>query len=1205
MRNAIALAALVLIVVICAGSATAAAIDAYNEMSWLDGFTLVVLETNDIPSLHQARAVIQSHGGRVAIMSPPSLILGWIPQDRRAELIGQAGIKSIYDTEVLGGEVDAADFQTRAVINFFNAVKRGDIQRDYFEEAARTAAEPPKPMLHDTVVGPPMDQEGYLKNLEAAGLDLQKLKDQGLLVSHAPGQTMGNSDTMTGTISVTLFMVESNGTIDANLYTWTQDAMQQYVNKVNTGLAWWTSMANNYYDCWAAFMVHYYPGTDVRCQQGYEPVIHNGTGAAPNASTWVGLVMTNFGYSGTHFAKVEAFNTWQRSTYGTNWAYSAFVPYNPNGGAFLDGHTAWTWIVNGYGGPYMVALYKAGGWDPTQVFPHETGHIFNACDEYAESLCDCECTRALGTTSNENCVNCGGSTGCMMKANSFVLCSYTPMQVGWTGTGCAPTPLPAPVATSVSPPSDYQGVTTTITVTGSNFVYGAYVDMGSDVTLNSTTPINSTAFQANITISNTAALGLRNVVVYNRDLQSSTIVNGFEVKRSTKHYASPAGGNVFPYITPANAATALASAIAAAGSGDSVLVRSTTYTNVDLSLSQGVKMYGAWNASFTTRDLATGKTVLSLSGNIEVGPSAPGQTVIDGFELYGGTGTLQVSPYLGRYGGAIWASSSPLTVSNCLIRNSQAHDGSFGGGGGIYASGCTVAITGNEIRTCTAAQGGAMYLDACTGTVANNSIHDNSLLYSAQPANGGGLCVMNSSALAFSGNTINANVADPAMSGSMNGGGVFVKNTSGLSMNGDVVSNNSSGMSGYLGWGGGIHIEASGLTLTSVRIEGNQTKTIGGGLYGDAASSVAMNGGTVLTNSAMIGGGVYVTGPSSQFNHVLWTGNSGTACSISSATSGSFIGNTMNQNSGSSGAGLYVANASITVMNNIITASTGSGIKCGGSPIPSPTYCDVWNNTTNYDGCAPGTGSISLDPRFVNAAGGDYHLAIHSPGIDAGDPSPAYKDPDGSRGDMGIYGSHAFVMDQPEYPKNLTAAPVPAWGHTVLKWSANPEPDVTSYAVYKAMSANFIPSAANFVTLVAAPDTSYDDGPAVSGNYYKVSAVDALGYGSGYAVIASATGIGDDVVSYAFRLHQNHPNPFNPTTRIRYELGSRVHVSLSVFDVGGRLIKDLVDEDAGPGTFTREWDGTNANGEQVSTGVYFYRLNAGSFAETRKMVLIK
>ncbi len=58
MRNATALAAALLIVALCAFSAPAATRDAYNEMSWLDGFTLVVLETNDIPSLHQARAVI-------------------------------------------------------------------------------------------------------------------------------------------------------------------------------------------------------------------------------------------------------------------------------------------------------------------------------------------------------------------------------------------------------------------------------------------------------------------------------------------------------------------------------------------------------------------------------------------------------------------------------------------------------------------------------------------------------------------------------------------------------------------------------------------------------------------------------------------------------------------------------------------------------------------------------------------------------------------------------------------------------------------------------------------------------------------------------------------------------------------------------------------------------------------------------------------
>ncbi|UCH83418.1 MAG: T9SS type A sorting domain-containing protein, partial [Candidatus Latescibacterota bacterium] len=79
----------------------------------------------------------------------------------------------------------------------------------------------------------------------------------------------------------------------------------------------------------------------------------------------------------------------------------------------------------------------------------------------------------------------------------------------------------------------------------------------------------------------------------------------------------------------------------------------------------------------------------------------------------------------------------------------------------------------------------------------------------------------------------------------------------------------------------------------------------------------------------------------------------------------------------------------------------------------------------------------------------------------------------------------------------------------------------------------------------------------------------------------------------------------NPTTRIRYEVGARVHVSLTVYDVQGRKIKQLVDEVRGPGQFTAEWNGTNVNGSRVSTGVYFYRIEAGSFVQTRKMVMLK
>jgi hypothetical protein len=206
---------------------------------------------------------------------------------------------------------------------------------------------------------------------------------------------------------------------------------------------------------------------------------------------------------------------------------------------------------------------------------------------------------------------------------------------------------------------------------------------------------------------------------------------------------------------------------------------------------------------------------------------------------------------------------------------------------------------------------------------------------------------------------------------------------------------------------------------------------------------------------------------------------------------------------------------------------------------------------------------------------------------------------------MGVYGSHAFEMDQPEYPKGLEA--VVEGGNTVVRWNGNPEADVASYAVYKSTDAGFVPSLGTFVTLVAAPDTTHEDGAYVEGVYYKVSAIDADGYAGGYAgpVDAEPTGVGDGVASAAFRLYQNNPNPFNPVTRIRYEVASRARVSLDVFDVRGELVRRLVDEAKGPGSYVAEWDGKNTEGERASTGVYFYRLTAGTFSETRKMVLLK
>jgi hypothetical protein len=88
-------------------------------------------------------------------------------------------------------------------------------------------------------------------------------------------------------------------------------------------------------------------------------------------------------------------------------------------------------------------------------------------------------------------------------------------------------------------------------------------------------------------------------------------------------------------------------------------------------------------------------------------------------------------------------------------------------------------------------------------------------------------------------------------------------------------------------------------------------------------------------------------------------------------------------------------------------------------------------------------------------------------------------------------------------------------------------------------------------------------------------------------------------------LYQNTPNPFNPSTTIRFSLPRSGHARLGVYDTAGRLVAVLLDEYAGTGTTTIEWDGRNRNGRSAPSGVYFYRLTAAGVSTTRKMLLLK
>jgi hypothetical protein len=100
-------------------------------------------------------------------------------------------------------------------------------------------------------------------------------------------------------------------------------------------------------------------------------------------------------------------------------------------------------------------------------------------------------------------------------------------------------------------------------------------------------------------------------------------------------------------------------------------------------------------------------------------------------------------------------------------------------------------------------------------------------------------------------------------------------------------------------------------------------------------------------------------------------------------------------------------------------------------------------------------------------------------------------------------------------------------------------------------------------------------------------------------------GIIDSKVPLTFYLEQNYPNPFNPETKIQFGIAEPEKVKLAIYNVLGQQIKTLINRNMLPGKYDVVWDGRNEAGNKVGTGIYFYRLQAGKFVKSRKMVLLK
>lgn len=149
-------------------------------------------------------------------------------------------------------------------------------------------------------------------------------------------------------------------------------------------------------------------------------------------------------------------------------------------------------------------------------------------------------------------------------------------------------------------------------------------------------------------------------------------------------------------------------------------------------------------------------------------------------------------------------------------------------------------------------------------------------------------------------------------------------------------------------------------------------------------------------------------------------------------------------------------------------------------------------------------------------------------------------------------------------------------------------------------------ASANFATPFIVGQSSPTDS-AVSGNFkemggFLMSAFVDLSTGVGERDLTEETSI-----PKVFTLTQNFPNPFNPTTKIIFEVpaGWTKPVTLQIFNVQGHLVKTLVEGKAAPGAHTMVWDGKDAAGEPVASGIYFYKIVAGDFVAVKKMLFTK
>lgn len=662
------------------------------------------------------------------------------------------------------------------------------------------------------------------------------------------------------------------------------------------------------------------------------------------------------------------------------------------------------------------------------------------------------------------------------------------------------------------------------------------------------------------------------------------------------------------YVTPGSS---IQDSLDVAGAGDTVLVAAGTYNeNIVWPATASIVLISESGPDVTIIDGSQTGTVIRIV-NTALDPTS----VVEGFTIQNGNGT-------DAGGGIHIEGAAAPSILNCVIKNNQA---SPSGGGILCRDYSSPIIDGNAFENNTAvlaagssdtSRGGAIFCyNQCEPAIQNNRISGN-----RADDYGGGIAAVKECPVLIFDNRIIDNSAE------LGGGGIYYSNLCLPIIQRNIIMHNSAAL------GGGISSGPDCLgTITDNYIVGDSASQTGGGLA-LSQSGLEVSRNTIADNiAAHSGGGIYVYLSYATFRDNVITRNyaaqfgGGVLCSYGQPQ---FRHNVISDNSTDYGGGFYVTNSYLllggadTTQNDIYHNTADSS---GNDVQTAISISDQVSSEYNFWGRV---GTTAADSQFIdNNIGGigsidwwPYSTAPLSVSRTVtGDTAVlCFNECMLYLNNISYNASGDSTFTVTSWPDSLL--PFAAPGRYALgKWFdisagsgvAGFDADLELFYTQGEFDAvpNILSEASLYI--VENSGSSWDSCAFVSRDTVANSVTCGVSTLSQFIIVGTdqePTDVADDILNglpQDFRLAQNYPNPFNPVTEIEFSLPVRSRARLSIYNVLGQSVRTIIDGELPAGTHRVVWDSKDDTGRLVATGVYLYRLTAGSYSATRKMLLIK